>query len=274
VISVVVPNFNGQPHLRTLLRSIFRQNHADYEVMLVDDASVDASVDFVRDHFPETRIYVNPKNMGVSYSMNRGVAHSRGEIVTFLGVDQWIPPDYLQTLRNFMAEKEACAVCCRVAGFDGEVQFEVGWIDLWGRPRAYGKPHRDGDTVLWGASGAFMIRKQIFIEAGGFDTNLRLCEDVEFGLRLRRMGIPIYYTTRTYTLHRHSNVGIPDKDRPRMNRQARNYILRKHGLWCKIPFSAIWDVKSTAASIIRRRFLSRIQKKRLGDGLGFSAGLG
>lgn len=90
-ISVIIPCYNSESTIEKCLRSVLQQSLAPYEVIVVDDGSVDRSVDLIQGSFPHVRI-LKKKNGGVSSARNLGIQESRGGILAFLDSDDdWLP---------------------------------------------------------------------------------------------------------------------------------------------------------------------------------------
>jgi len=104
LFSIVVPTFNREGHLRRSLGSIALQSFRDYEVIVVDNASTDRTVEVAlsfRDRFDLT-VLVNDSNRERSYSRNRGAEHSAGRFVVFLDSDDELKPDSLECAAAFV----------------------------------------------------------------------------------------------------------------------------------------------------------------------------
>lgn len=63
-VSIIILNWNGKKYLNDCLTSVFRQTYPNYEVILVDNASTDGSVEFVRENFPGAKIVQNNESLG------------------------------------------------------------------------------------------------------------------------------------------------------------------------------------------------------------------
>lgn len=112
VISIIVPVFNAAEYLQDCLQSIESQTDApEFEVILVDDGSEDASVSICRqwrDKNPRRyRLIENQRNRGVSHSRNRGLDAVRGEYFMFVDADDELPTDALATLHHAAEESGA-----------------------------------------------------------------------------------------------------------------------------------------------------------------------
>ena len=71
--TIVIPNYNGIKYIQACLESLYGGTVADIEVIVVDNASVDGSMELVRDRFPQVRLIVNKENKGFSYAVNQGI---------------------------------------------------------------------------------------------------------------------------------------------------------------------------------------------------------
>ena len=85
--SVVVPTYNGLRHMAGVLSALQQQTFSDNEVILVDDASSDATAQWVAENYPWVRLIVNRRNIGFAASCNTGAAAARGRYVVLLNND-------------------------------------------------------------------------------------------------------------------------------------------------------------------------------------------
>ncbi len=100
MISIVVPVYNSDKYLNKCLESIHRQQYQDWECILIDDGSNDAS-GYLCDTWckidSRMRVFHQP-NSGVSVARNNGIKHASGEYITFIDSDDWIDENYLSVL--------------------------------------------------------------------------------------------------------------------------------------------------------------------------------
>ncbi len=112
LLSVLVTNWNGERILRDCLRSITKEtSRISYELIVVDDASTDASAEMVRREFPGARLIVNPLNVGYVRANNIGVKEAKGKYVILLNSDTLIRDNALKVLTDYMESNESVAVC-------------------------------------------------------------------------------------------------------------------------------------------------------------------
>ena len=114
LISVIVPVYNCENYLTTCIDSIMRQSFHAFEIVLIDDGSVDHSgelCDQYAQRYPHIHVIHQP-NRGVAYARHKGVEVSRGEYITFIDSDDSIDEEFLSTLYKTMRESDADMVCC------------------------------------------------------------------------------------------------------------------------------------------------------------------
>lgn len=111
-VSVVIATYNGQRYLADQLRSVLRQDHSDFEIILIDDCSTDDTVQIAADifsgaGFTEFSIVQNPSNLGINTTFQKGVEISRGAYIAFCDQDDTWEPGKLSTLLNLIRESGA-----------------------------------------------------------------------------------------------------------------------------------------------------------------------
>ena len=91
-LSIIIPNHNGIDTILKNIDSIYNSNNLnkiDYEIIIIDDASIDNSIDLVEKKYPTIKLIKNEKNMGASYNRNIGIKNSNGDLLLFLDNDTW-----------------------------------------------------------------------------------------------------------------------------------------------------------------------------------------
>ncbi len=97
-VTVVIPNWNGERFLNLCLGSLRRQSFKNFETILVDNGSTDASVGFTERHFPEVRVITLNDNRGFSVAVNAGIRASEAKYVALLNNDTEAEPGWLEAL--------------------------------------------------------------------------------------------------------------------------------------------------------------------------------
>lgn len=213
-VSVVMPCYRHAAFVEAAAQSVLRQTFADLELIAVDDASGDGTVEILRGlRDPRLRLHENATNLGAHASLNLGVARARGEFVTILNSDDVFHPDRLEKLLAF-AERERADVCATnvalidAAGrrIDSPTYYWNAWLGELTRDLA---SHRDAlrtlllGNVLVTTSNLFATREAM--QAVGPFADLRYSHDYDWILRAcvagRAVRFDLASTTLDYRLH-------------------------------------------------------------------------
>ncbi len=103
-VSVLVLNFNGRPFIEACLKSVFAQEHLLCEVLVIDNASTDDSLQIVAEKFSSVRILQTGENRGFAGGMNYGIREARGDMLLLLNPDVVIDPEFVGKLVEAIAE--------------------------------------------------------------------------------------------------------------------------------------------------------------------------
>ncbi len=217
--SVIIPNYNGKPLLATCLNALRGQTYPAerFEVILVDDASTDGSVEFVRSAFPTVRVVVLERNAGFVAACNAGVAAAKGEVLVLLNNDTEAEPGWLEALvAGLVAQPEAGSAASKMLLFDRRDTLHTAG-DLMGKdgiPRNRGvwekdEGQYDQDRWVFGpCGGAAAYRRAAWDQAGGFDPALFMyLEDVDLAWRLQLLGWKSIYVAEARVYHQLSATG-------------------------------------------------------------------
>jgi len=98
LVSIIIVNWNGLQWLSDCFKSLLEQRYKNIEIILVDNASTDGSVTWVRKHYPKTRILVNDRNIGFSDANNLGYREAKGQYILFLNNDTRVTKNFLVEL--------------------------------------------------------------------------------------------------------------------------------------------------------------------------------
>lgn len=215
--SVIIPTYNGLRHMATVLDALARQTFADYEVIVIDDASSDATAEFVAEHYPGVRLIVNRRNLGFAGSCNTGAAASRGRYIVLLNNDTEPQEDWLAELAQASAaHPEAAIVASKLLLYDRRDTLHTTG-DLLGSdgiPRNRGVWEADhgqydaAGAIFSGCGGASAYRKDLWQALGGFDEDFWMyLEDVDLGFRARLLGCEVVFAPQARVYHRLSASG-------------------------------------------------------------------
>lgn len=212
LLSILIVNYNGLKHLEECLGSIYSQVFDDYEVVMVDNASRDGSVDFVTRHFPSVRIVPSPVNTGFAGGNNLGVRHCRGDYVFLLNNDTRLDKDALGSLARAIREHPRNRVfACFLIDYQRPHLADSAGDTLYtvGRPFSFaGFPisrFTEPRPVTCACAGAAVYAKPLMERLGGFDEDFFLIfEDMDLSLRARHDGEDILFLPSVRVFHKGS----------------------------------------------------------------------
>jgi len=216
MISIVIPNYNGRGVLREFLPSVLEAARVDgdAEVVVVDDASPDDSVDILKAEFPFVRIVALEKNLGFSGACLAGVSEARGEIVILLNSDVRVAPDFIAPLREDMADPGVFAVSATDQKIlrDG-APYELNWLGIRRGLLTVAPPlkqDRPPYETAYACGGAAAYRRSVFLELGGFDPLFEpfYWEDVDICYGAWKRGLRTLIDPRSRIWHEHEHGAI------------------------------------------------------------------
>ena len=209
-ISIVVLNYNGRRWLEPCLSSLACQRGADAEIVLVDNCSDDGSAAFVEERFPSVRVLRLDRNRGFAAGNNAGARAARGRFLAFLNNDTEADPCWAASLTAALdADPSAALAASRIVYLDnpaiadsaGDAYLRAGGAFK----RGHGQPaacFRTAGEVFGACGAAFMIRRSVFEELGGFDEDFFLVyEDVDLSYRAQLRGHRCLYVPDALVCH-------------------------------------------------------------------------
>ena len=214
--TIAIPNWNGERFLRACLDSVRQQTFRDFDVVVVDNGSKDASLDILGSDYPEVGVVRWPENRGVAAAFNEGVRQCRGEALALLNNDMEVEPCWLQALwQALSADETAAAAAPKIMFLDRRTIYSAG--DFYRRDgipgnrgvREVDAGQYDAPEYVFGASGgASLFRRCVFDEIGLFDETLvSYCEDVDWNFRAQLAGYRSLYVPAAVAYHWGSATG-------------------------------------------------------------------
>jgi len=190
LVTVVVPAYNSEATLHETLSSARAQTHANIEIIVVDDGSLDATAAIVRQHADEdSRVrLVQQENGGVARARNRGISEARGDLIAPLDADDLWAPEKLQRQLEVLHERgdKVALVYTLFAAIDerADIIYQQTGNGYEGNVVA----HLCSGNFIGNASSA-LIRRSAILEAGGYEPGLRDeraqgCEDLLLYFRI------------------------------------------------------------------------------------------
>jgi glycosyltransferase involved in cell wall biosynthesis len=190
-VSIVLPVFNGAKELPETLKSILGQTEPDYELIVIDDGSTDATASILADQAArDQRIrLLRQRNLGLTQALIRGCAAARGSLLARHDCGDVSHPDRLRLMANAMAENASCMVMgCGVtfAGPEGELLYATTHSGVDVRASLL----RAANTQIVGlpAGAAAVMRADAYRLCGGYRPEFYFAQDLDLWIRMAALG--------------------------------------------------------------------------------------
>ena len=214
-VSVVIPNWNGKKLLERNLPPLIKAMDyygGEYEIIVVDDGSVDGSPQFLKGNYPSIRVIRLERNRGFPIAANRGVGAAIHDLVLLLNSDIRVERNFLLPLLSYFDKERTFAVSTAIMKDKNTVvtrpyvlEFKYGFL------REVLATEKNGPSLASGASGgrALFDRKK-FMQLGGFDKIYSpfYYEDMDLSYNAWKNGFRMYYEPQSIVHHaRQATIG-------------------------------------------------------------------
>jgi hypothetical protein len=211
--SVIIVNYNGRDYIAECLDALLHHSPDHTEIIVVDNDSKDESADFIEANYPNVVLIRNSLNGGFGQGNNLGVEHAHGEYLVFLNPDTRVTQGWLDDMLKvmdsapdigmvtpkilLMNEPTLINACGNDVHFTG--------LTLCRGARATADTHDQLAIVAAVSGAAFVMRRSVFDEIGGFDPLLFMyMDDTDLSLRVRQAGYECIYTPNSLVYHDYS----------------------------------------------------------------------
>ena len=220
MVSLIITTYNYAQFIERAIRSGLDQSlsKTDFEVIVVNDASTDATEAILENYSDVVRVYNLKENLGLSGARNFGIRKAHGQFVAFLDADDYLHSEYLRVLNLFLNENnafDAVAIDYYVVNERGQ---HIEHISSNEKPIACG----------------IMFRKDYLFDIGLYDENFKAREEEDLRIRWEKAGFGIYHIPLPLYRYR-MHEGNMTKDNERMlNSQEQLNV--KHKLWAEFTW--------------------------------------
>ncbi len=231
--TVLMPLFNGEQFVREALESILEQTFTDFELLIIDDGSTDASVKIVESYDdPRIRLFNNHENLGVTATLNRGIDLARGEYIARMDCDDISLPARLAEQVTYLEQHPDCAmVAVTVTQLDEDGNDYGVWLD-------------DRKTVTSESIRRFLPRANCIAHPGimirksllaryRYNERQRVAQDYDLWLRMTADGLFIAKLDKPllrYRIHTASVTALSNRGRP----DLKNVRTKTWFLWRRV----------------------------------------
>jgi glycosyltransferase involved in cell wall biosynthesis len=181
-VSVVLPVFNGESSIARAVRSVLGQTISNLELIVVDDASADRTIDLLsRYSEPRLELVRLERNSGAAAARNAGIRRARGDYIAFLDSDdEWLPQKLERQLELIAAAPAATGIS--TTGFRIHRLVSGCHQDVVPDPNADWRREQLTMCAL-GPGSTLLVKREVFAQVGGFDVALRRFEDWDWMIR-------------------------------------------------------------------------------------------
>jgi glycosyltransferase involved in cell wall biosynthesis len=242
-ISVITPCYNSERFLQQTISSVLEQTLSPFEMIVVDDGSTDNSALIAESLGSQVRV-IRQENQGESVARNVGIAEAKGDYLAFLDADDLLERGALEAMSRAVSLQPGSVALMGFAWFECDPS----------RPTMVKMPEAGGFfpriiKTNFGPPHTWLVPRELAVQVGGFDADLRWFEDWEFWTRIALTGAPLVTVPHLGAFYRqHSNSQLAttkDRDRARghthvMERLCRamlgrDDLIRDYGdvlFWC------------------------------------------
>ena len=224
-ISVIIVNYNVKEYLAQLLLSLERALQTiSHEIIIVDNHSIDGSVQFLKDKNFKVRIIENDENLGFGRANNQALKICKGKYVVLINPDTVVQEDTFSRMIDFFDNTpDASVATCKIIDPAGNFSVDcrhsiptpsvalwkvLGLSKLFPKSRIFGQynmTYLNSDQIysIPAISGSFMMmKKEVLDQVGLFDEQFFMyCEDIDLCHRITQAGFKIYYFPETQIIH-------------------------------------------------------------------------
>lgn len=221
-LSIIIVNYNGKQFLTECIESIRRFAPQPYELIIVDNASIDGSADFIAQNFFDVKLICSKLNLGFTGGNNLGAKSASGDLLLLLNNDTVLKTD-LEPMVKAFTDPQLGVLGCHLFYANGLNQPSVGyehtpwrimlsWLGIsrisWlpnvfrrieTSPAFYALPH---DQVAWVSGACFLTPRTLWQSVGGLDERYFMyVEDVDYCKRIQEQGYRVGYIPSVEVVH-------------------------------------------------------------------------
>lgn len=275
-VTVVIPNYNGKKFLKDCMDSLREQTYKDFHTLVIDNASTDDSVSFLKENYPEAEVKVMKENLGFAGGVNVGIKLVKTEFVILLNNDTTVDKEYVgeclraikKNPRIFSASPKMIQMYYPDLMDDaGDLYTIMGWAAQRGVGRSVTKYNGYG-RIFAACGGAPIYRMSILKKIGLFDEmHFAYLEDIDLGYRARLYGYTNVYAPRAIVYHVGSGTSGSRYNAFKVKLAARNNI------YVNYKNMPVWQLIVNAPFLLAGYAIKIAFFKKKGFGKDYIAGL-
>lgn len=216
-VAIVILNWNGKNWLEKFLPYTLNYSQ-EADVYVIDNASTDDSIDYLKRLFPTVKIIQNSSNSGFAKGYNEGLKSIKADIYCLLNSDVEVTENWISPIIKLFSENpDIAAIQPKILDYNQKNKFEFagaggGLLDNLGYPYCRGRIFDDIETdngqyddeteIFWASGCSLFIRSEDFWKMNGFDERFFAHqEEIDLCWRLKNAGRKIFYTGKSKVFH-------------------------------------------------------------------------
>lgn len=223
--SIIIVNYNGKLFLKECIDAIKCTEASDAELIVVDNASIDGSCNYIREKFPYVRLIALEKNFGFAEANNIGAKYAVGDYLIFLNNDTVVTNGWFNALsKSLLYDPKIGVVGSKVLLYNVPGKINSAGADITFNGGGYDVGFMDNDGKKYSKScmkgavcaASMMVRKKEFLYLGGFDPlYFMYFEDVDLCWQYWLSGFKVVYVPDSIVYHRFGGTAGSDRNNPR-----------------------------------------------------------
>ena len=252
-LSIIIVNYNVKEFLQNLLNSIDKaSSNISKEIIVIDNASDDGSVEVIKEKFPSIKLIENKINVGFGRANNQGLEIAKGKFILFINPDCIVSEDTFDKMVSFFDSHPECGLAgCKILNSDGTLQLAcrrsfpgpwtsftkvTGLSNLFSKSRIFARYNltfldENKTYEVDAVSGSFMmVRKEVYEKVGGFDEQFFMYgEDLDLCYRIQKSGFKVFYVHTTQIIHyKGESTKRSNLDETKLFYDAMHIFVKKH----------------------------------------------
>lgn len=219
LVSIIIVNWNAGKYLKDCIFSLENQTYENFEIIMVDNASSDGSVEFVEKNFPKIRIIKNKSNVGFAEGNNIGIRNSTGDVIALFNPDAKAERNWLSTLVSVLQSSDKIAAVSGKMYYMGDQYGKDAVFCTWPKIDQYSAmaytfhDHEPSSKVDSLTGGAMIVKKNVINKIGLLDRDYFIYfEETDWCARMIRAGYDLIYTPDAIVWH-HVSATISESDK-------------------------------------------------------------
>ena len=217
-ISIIIVSYNVKEYIISCIESIYKHSKArlSFEIIVIDNNSEDGSQIELKNKFSKILLIENDYNAGFSVAVNQGVNKSKGKYIFLLNPDTLFLEDTLFKLFQATEKNKKIGAIGPELVSEKGIRHQSFWrdptlintilsithLDFFNYKKNYKSTHfkylKTVDTI---SGGAFFVSRKIFNKLNGLNAELFWMEDIDFCIRLRKIGYKVYFFPLSKIIH-------------------------------------------------------------------------